>query len=67
MKRALEQRAPKLEENTKTAVFIRGGHTSEMVTQALKDFVSHFILVLVPRLPIKARGGLGTRLLVPGY
>ena len=26
-------------ENTKTAMFIRGGHTSETVTQALKDLV----------------------------
>ncbi|CAI8048707.1 Ribosome production factor 2 homolog, partial [Geodia barretti] len=36
-KRALETKAPKLVENTKSALFIRGGHTSETVTQALKD------------------------------
>ena len=40
-KRAVEQRAPKDVENTKTAVFIRGGRTSETVTQALKDLVSY--------------------------
>ena len=40
MKRALEARAPKLIENTKSALFIRGGHTSTIVTQALKDVVS---------------------------
>jgi ribosome production factor 2 len=37
VKRALEARAPKLIENTKSALFVRGGHTSETVTQALKD------------------------------
>lgn len=36
-KRALEQRAPKNVENTKTALFLRGGKTSELVTQAMKD------------------------------
>ncbi|XP_071954924.1 ribosome production factor 2 homolog [Antedon mediterranea] len=36
-KRALEQRAPKLIENTKTAMFVRGGRTSEQVTQVLKE------------------------------
>ena len=39
-KRALEQRAPKNVENTKTALFLRGGKTSELVTQAMKDLVS---------------------------
>ena len=39
-KRAIEQRAPKDLENTKTALFIRGGRTSETVTQAMKDLVS---------------------------
>ena len=39
-KRALEQRAPKNVENTKTALFLRGGKTSELVTQAMKDIVS---------------------------
>ena len=39
-KRALEERAPKVVENTKTALFLRGGRTSEMVTQAMKDLVS---------------------------
>ncbi|XP_020605600.1 ribosome production factor 2 homolog [Orbicella faveolata] len=36
-KRVIEQRAPKDLENTKTALFMRGGRTSETVTQAMKD------------------------------
>lgn len=40
-KRVIEQRAPKDVENTKTALFIRGGRTSETVTQAMKDLVSY--------------------------
>lgn len=36
-KRALEKREPKLIENDKSAMFIKGGHTSEVVSQALKD------------------------------
>ena len=47
VKRALEARAPKLLENTKTALFIRGGHTSETVTQALKDIVRIYCHVAV--------------------
>lgn len=39
-KRAIESRAGKVVENTKTAMFIRGGKTSEVVTQAMKDLVS---------------------------
>ena len=39
-KRALGERAPKVVENTKTALFLRGGRTSELVTQAMKDLVS---------------------------
>jgi len=46
-KRAIEQRAPKDVENTKTALFIRGGRTSETVTQAMKDLVSHRKAVLI--------------------
>ena len=40
MKRALEAREPKIHENDKSALLIRGGRTSDVVTQALKDFVS---------------------------
>ncbi len=40
-RRFLEAREPKLNENTKTTMFIRGGRTSEIVTQALKDLVSN--------------------------
>lgn len=36
-KRFLQKREGKLEENTKSVMLIRGGKTSEMVTQALKD------------------------------
>lgn len=37
VKRALEKRDPKVTENTKTAMFIRGGRTSELITQSLKE------------------------------
>ncbi|XP_072018868.1 ribosome production factor 2 homolog [Amphiura filiformis] len=37
-KRALAQREPKLVEEVKTAMFIRGGNTSEMITRILKEF-----------------------------
>ena len=40
-RRFLEAREPKLIENAKTTMFIRGGRTSEIVTQALKDLVSN--------------------------
>lgn len=36
-KRFLESRAPKLSEDLKSAMIMRGGNTSETVTQALKD------------------------------
>ncbi|XP_048577610.1 ribosome production factor 2 homolog isoform X2 [Nematostella vectensis] len=36
-KRVIENRSAKVVENTKTAMFIRGGRTSELVTQVLKD------------------------------
>lgn len=36
-KRALEQRAPQLHENTKKSVFVRGGNTSGKVNTFLKD------------------------------
>jgi len=37
VKRALESRAPKIHENVKSALFVKGGRTSETVTQVLKD------------------------------
>jgi len=40
VKRALEKREPKIYENDKTAIFVRGGHTSETVTQFLAELVS---------------------------
>jgi len=40
VKRALVKRESKLIENDKTALFIKGGHTSEKITQALKDLYS---------------------------
>lgn len=36
-KRFLEGRAPKLIENVKTAMIMKGGNTSQLVTEALKD------------------------------
>uniref|UniRef100_UPI00398E755F ribosome production factor 2 homolog isoform X1 n=2 Tax=Pristiophorus japonicus TaxID=55135 RepID=UPI00398E755F len=39
-KRFLEKRDPKLSENTKNAMLIKGGNTSEIVTRALKDIYS---------------------------
>ncbi|XP_072178961.1 ribosome production factor 2 homolog [Diadema setosum] len=37
VKRALEKREPKLIENNKTSLFIRGGHTSERITAVLTE------------------------------
>ena len=42
----MEKREAKVVENTKTAIFIRGGHTSEVVTEALKDLVGISLLSL---------------------
>ncbi|KAL3881946.1 hypothetical protein ACJMK2_028329 [Sinanodonta woodiana] len=36
-KRFLQNREPKIHENTKTATFIKGGNTSETITQILKE------------------------------
>lgn len=36
-RRYVEQRAPKLVENDKSTIFVRGGHTSEVITTCLKD------------------------------
>jgi hypothetical protein len=38
-KRALEARAPKVVENPKAALFLRGHHTSAVSTGALRDLV----------------------------
>lgn len=40
-KRFLESRAPKLVEDVKTAMIMKGGNTSQTITQALKDIVSY--------------------------
>ena len=40
VKRALEKRESKIFENDKTAIFVRGGHTSEIVTEFLAELVS---------------------------
>jgi len=37
VKRVLEAREPKIHENDKTTIFIKGGRTSDVVTQALKE------------------------------
>jgi len=39
-KQFLEERAPKLVENPKKAMFIRGNKTSEIVVRAMTDLVS---------------------------
>uniref|UniRef100_A0A7N6BKW9 Ribosome production factor 2 homolog n=1 Tax=Anabas testudineus TaxID=64144 RepID=A0A7N6BKW9_ANATE len=39
-KRFLERRAPKLSEDLKSAMIMKGGNTSQTVTQALKDIVN---------------------------
>jgi ribosome production factor 2 len=44
-KRFLENREPKVVENVKKAVFIKGGKTNECVTKALKNFVGFFVTV----------------------
>ena len=41
VKRALVNKEPKIYENDKRAMFIRGGRTTETITQALKDLVSN--------------------------
>ena len=38
-KRFLEGRAPKIAENVKNAMIMKGGNTSETITNALKDLV----------------------------
>ena len=43
-RRHLEERSPKVVENTKRVMLIKGGQTSEVVSQALKDLVSVFIV-----------------------
>ncbi|KJE93457.1 brix domain-containing protein 1 [Capsaspora owczarzaki ATCC 30864] len=37
-KRILEDRAPKIEENPKSSLFVRGGNTSEVITNCLREF-----------------------------
>lgn len=44
VKRALERKEAKLVENTKNAMFLRGTHTSEVVSTLMKDFVSIMVL-----------------------
>ena len=39
-KRFLQDREPKIFENTKRCMFIKGGNTSQTVTQLLKELVS---------------------------
>ena len=40
-KRILEKREAKIIEDVKSAIIIRGGRTSDIVTDALKNIVSH--------------------------
>ena len=39
VKRALQKREPKIVENDKHALFLKGGRTSETIAEALKDLV----------------------------
>lgn len=43
-KRVLEKREPKLSENIKNAMLIKGGNASSTVTQVLRDVVRIYIL-----------------------
>lgn len=43
-KRVLERRAPKLVENDKCTLVIKGGHTSDVVNTFLNDLVSRMYL-----------------------
>lgn len=49
-KRFLESRAPKLVEDVKMAMIMKGGNTSQTITQALKDIVSDLVVPSVKRL-----------------
>lgn len=46
-KRFLESRAAKLTEDVKSAMIMKGGNTSQTITQALKDIVSHVELLSI--------------------
>jgi ribosome production factor 2 len=39
-KRALQRREPKIHETIKTAMLIKGGNTSQLITNVLKELVS---------------------------
>ncbi|XP_010775723.1 ribosome production factor 2 homolog [Notothenia coriiceps] len=43
-KRFLDRRAPKLTEDVKTTMIMKGGNASQTVTQALKDIVSNLMM-----------------------
>ena len=45
-KRFLENRAPKVVENTKQALFVKGGRTNEIITRSLKEFVNITALLI---------------------
>ena len=44
-KRKLEKAAPKVYENTKSTIFIKGGNVSDIVTSVFKDL--HMLKVLI--------------------
>ena len=46
-KRFLEKREPKLSENIKNAMLIKGGNANLTVTQVLRDVVSIFIYIYI--------------------
>ena len=45
-KRAMEERAPKLVENCKKSLMLKGPNVSDIVTTALKDLVSSAVFPL---------------------
>ena len=47
VKRALENKEPKIFENDKNAMFIKGGNISEQVAQALKELVWKYIILIL--------------------
>ena len=47
-KRAVERKEPKIFENVKNCMLVKGGNTSQLVTQALKELVRQRTLLRVP-------------------
>lgn len=50
-KRHLQEREPKVHENTKKTMFVKGGQTSALITNVLKQFVIflHLLFYFFPK------------------